>query len=132
MHKITSALLAAILFAGCSQEHQQVAFSASEAIARDGDSTRQRAINGDLNSRYLVVLADYWEQGKYDEALPFLKDLANEGSVGAAHHLAYIYGSGQGVKQNIEESAEWLARAAELGSESAARDLRRYNSGTSN
>ena len=126
MRKTSLFLLLTLLFAGCANEDARMASSASEALLQEGDPTRERAARGDLNARYLVILADYWEAGKYAEALPLLEELADEGLAGAAYHLANAYAGGQGGERDVAQAAAWLERAAELGSEAAKRDLRAY------
>ncbi len=75
----------------------------------------------------MLVLGEYWEQGKYSEAIPLLEELAADGSAGAAHHLANAYSNGQGVEKDLERAAHWLRVAADLGSEEARRSLVHYD-----
>ena len=100
--------------------------SAAEVVAHHGDEIRARAQTGDLEARYLLILGEQWGKGNYAEAIPLLEALANDGSVGAAHHLANAYSRGQGVAQDLDKAAAWLRVAANLGSEKAQRDLDNY------
>lgn len=100
--------------------------SAAEALNARNGATRADAAAGDLNARYVVVLGDYWEAGRYTEAIPHLEALALEGSTGAAHQLADAYARGIGVEADLTQAARWLGVAAEHGSEAAAQQLATY------
>lgn len=126
--KPSSILIVALLIAGCAQSSEDAQYgSASEVVAEHGGELVAAANDDDLNARYMLVLSEYWEQGKYSEAVPHLEELAGDGSSGAAHHLANAYSQGQGVEQNIETAAYWLGVAADLGSEDARHSLEAYN-----
>ena len=126
MNPLIAAVLL-LLLAGCSQGADESARgSAAEVVADHGQDLSSRASDGDLNARYVLILGEYWEPGRYAEAIPLLEALARDGSSGAAHHLADAYSRGLGVEEDLDTAAHWLGVAADLGSDEAERSLALY------
>lgn len=69
------------------------------------------------------VAKELIDQERYDEALPIVKQLAEEGNAVAQRYLGYMYDAGYGVKQNFVISADWYRKAAEHGDASAQLNL---------
>ena len=53
-----------------------------------------------------------YQAGDYEQTFKILKPLAEEENVHAQFMLAKLYQKGEGVHQNIQETAKWLMRAA--------------------
>jgi TPR repeat protein len=58
-------------------------------------------------------------KGDTDAALQVFRPLAQNGNAEAQYHLAYMYQSGTGVKQNDEEALKWYLKAAANGHQGA-------------
>lgn len=86
-----------------------------------------QAARGSADAQALVAYHKF-TIGERDTAVALWKRLAEEDHLGSIETLAMIYQQGRGVAIDYEESARWLARAAALGSEKAARDLDYYRS----
>lgn len=112
---------------GCTDDPAPILFGeGSEAEYAAMTHLRERAEDGDVDAAAQLVFLTHWRAKDYAAALPELELLAEQGSVVAARLLVITYQHGRGVEPNYEEAARWLARAAELGDERAARDLEAY------
>ncbi len=60
-----------------------------------------------------------YQAGDYAAALAEFRKLADKGVVVAQTNLGYMYSLGEGVEQDLAESAKWFRRAAEAGSTAA-------------
>ncbi len=120
-----------LVFSACENEKEKAIFTNSEYVTEEEqqwfDELEEKAQQGSQEARFQLVFHRDWLKGDYEKALPVLKDLARNNNMEAAEIVALSYREGRGVEQNYEETARWLARAAELGSESAQRDLAYYN-----
>ncbi len=58
---------------------------------------------------------EYYENGKYDKAVPIFRDLAEQGDAVAQYNLGVCYENGRGVTQSYTEAVKWLKQAAEQG-----------------
>ena len=121
-------LLALLLCLSACTDREEVIIigEGSEAEREAMALLRERAEGGDVDAATQLVFFTHWRTKDYDAALPELEDLAERGGVGAARFLVIAYQHGRGVEPDYEEAARWLARAAELGDEQAARDLAAY------
>lgn len=55
------------------------------------------------------------QSGDYKKAIQIWKPLAEGGNTSAQYTLGWLYESGQGVKQNLQQAAYWYTRAAKEG-----------------
>lgn len=70
----------------------------------------------DLNSKDPFALASQlYDDGDYKRAFGQFLSLANEGDTSAMTRVALMYGEGQGVARDVDESIRWDMRAAESG-----------------
>ena len=60
-----------------------------------------------------------YERGEFKLAFESFRDLAMEGDVDAMSMLATMYGSGEGVQYDFDQSVAWARKAAELGNYSS-------------
>ena len=120
-----------LVFSACENEKEKAIFVNSEYVTAEEqqwfDELEEKAQQGSQEARFQLVFHRDWMKGHYEKALPVLTDLARDNSMEAAEIVALSYREGLGVEKNDEEAARWLERAAELGSESAQRDLEHYN-----
>ena len=58
---------------------------------------------------------EYYENGKYDKAVPIFRDLAEQGDAVAQYNLGVCYENGRGVTQSYTEAVKWYTKAAEQG-----------------
>ncbi len=122
-------LLALLCLTACDRQDEIPGFTLGDGSEEERvalERLQERADRGDVHSAYLLVMFEDWYSGAYDEAIPKLADLADQGSVGAARTLALTYRDGRGVETDYDEAARWVARAAELGDESAHVELAAY------
>ena len=63
------------------------------------------------------------DQKRYDEALPIVKQLAEEGNAVAQSYLGRMYIKGIGVEKDDMKAVEWFRKAAEQGNAYAQRNL---------
>lgn len=65
----------------------------------------------------------YFEEGKFMEAFPWVKKMAEAGSDVMQAQLGEMYANGSGTDQNFEEAAKWYERSAKRGNQEAKRML---------
>lgn len=78
---------------------------------------KERAEQGDIYAYYDLVTLYFFGQGgaKKDEAMGVIwyRKSAENGDWASQYALGLIYGNGQGVEQDFEESVKWFRKAAE-------------------
>lgn len=120
LYALTLVLAASTLFAVCNPEKVTDTF-------RSGTSAQHVPAFGQPGSYgsapALPATARSWSPGDHRTALAHFVELVADGDAEAAHMIAQTYMYGHGVKVDHAEAARWLERAAELGSEAAAREL---------
>ena len=119
-----------LVFSACENEKEQAIFVNPDYVTEEEqqwfDDLEKKAQQGSQEARFQLAFHRDWMKGRYAKALPVLKDLAGKENMDAAAVVALAYRQGLGVEKDYEEAGRWLARAAELGSESAHRDLEHY------
>ena len=119
-----------LVFSACENEKEKAIFTNSEYVTAEEqqwfDELEGKVQQGSQEARFQLVFHRDFMKGHYEKALPVLTDLARNNSMEAAEIVALSYREGLGVEKNDEETARWLERAAELGSESVQRDLEHY------
>ena len=78
------------------------------------EELEQFANEGDAQAQFNLGLVHYKEQN-YSEALKWYETAAILGLPAAQYKLGMMYFSGQGVKQNLQESRKWLMLADRNG-----------------
>ena len=74
----------------------------------------------------LIAGKKYFENAKYDDALPHLRKAAEAGCVDAAYHLGLMYKLGVGgLRENFVEAANWFRKGALGGVGKAMSNLAR-------
>lgn len=58
---------------------------------------------------------EYFDSGRYVEAVAAWRELAEHGSAEAQYNLGICYANGWGVAQSREAAVEWYRKAAEQG-----------------
>lgn len=66
---------------------------------------------------------EYFDSGRYVEAVAAWRELAEHGSADAQYNLGVCCESGQGVVQRYKTAAEWYRKAAEQGHADAQYNL---------
>ena len=123
------AFLVLLCLTACDRQGEVPGFDVGDGSEEERvalERLQERADQGDVHSAFLLVMFGDWNDKAYDEAIPKLVELADQGSVGAARTLATAYRDGRGVEEDYDEAARWLERAAELGDEAARVELAAY------
>ena len=68
----------------------------------------------DINKKFAEAKALY-DKGRYDEAVPLLKSLAEQGHAEAQSDLGLCYDLGKGVTKDGLKAVEWYHKASEQG-----------------
>jgi TPR repeat protein len=61
--------------------------------------------------RYFQKGMALYQAGQFTEAMPYILEVAQQGSAEAQIRLAHIYMNGEGVPKNVEESEYWLRQS---------------------
>ena len=86
----------------------------------------KKAINAgcDMAKEHLGDLGIYlYDQGKYEEALNYLKEASNVGDVHAPVWIGKMYEKGEGVNQDYSEAMHWYMKAANMGNSAAMNNI---------
>jgi hypothetical protein len=132
-----SLLLVVILVVGCQPESPQDAPHSEEVYFHEAgdfdaeqvpriDSLRTAAQQGDLDAQFKLAFFTQYMEGEHAEAVETFKALAGQGHRESAEMVAVAYQQGKGVPVDYEQAAQWLERAAALGSKKAAQELVHY------
>lgn len=93
-------------------------------MAKAEEYLAMAAANGHGPSRYNYAMRLY-NAGRYDEAAPWLKALADSGDAPSALAYGLLLFEGKGVVQDKAKGIDYLTKAAEKGNHSAAYNLGR-------
>lgn len=77
--------------------------------------TRTSVKNQQLRNPNLQQGIGAYYAGDYQVAMRHFLKLAHRGDAEAQYYLAYMYDTGQGISQDLNEAARWYVRAAEQG-----------------
>jgi S1-C subfamily serine protease len=108
MTKIFAVCLMASALSVCTISQANAELSAGETLVR--------AAEGDANAQYNLAVS-FFNGGpeKYEMAVHWFKQAAEQGHVGAQNFLGMIYFSGAGIPLDYELSVYWYTKAAEQG-----------------
>jgi hypothetical protein len=96
--------------------------AATKKLAALKPAVKKPAAKKTASQIYDKALADY-NAGRYDKAVPVLKELAETGHSGAQNLFGFSYLNGKGLPQDYAEAAEWFRKAAEQGDAEAQASL---------
>ena len=71
----------------------------------------------------LAEVNQLFAQGKNEEAMKMMTEIAENGDVSAQYHLGMRYKNGEGTEMNRKEAFKWLKLSADAGSDSAQYSL---------
>ncbi len=86
--------------------------SAPDSVRGKCDPVLAKALPGDFN---FCLAAQYWDAGRHDKAVEFLRLAAGWGDKAAQMALGVAYFNGDGVPQDRALGLAWLGLAAERG-----------------
>ena len=92
------------------QEKQEIA----KCLTDEGKSTKTKAIEGDIESQFLIAELAY-DEGNFKEAFKWFWLAAQNGHAEAAAYLSSMYANGEYVSFNYDLSLQWCKIAANRG-----------------
>lgn len=102
----------------------EVSLAKNELEYKKNGITLQRIRFANKSDAVSVEVAkELIDQERYDEALPIVKQLAEDGDAVAQSYLGRMYIKGIGVEEDDMKAVEWFRKAAEQGNAYAQRNL---------
>ncbi len=102
---------------------EEFAYWAVETWALALDNPQQPTKEVDLPKGTYAEAIAYYDQQKFDKALPIFEKLANLGDEGGQYYLGLMYEDGKGVRQDNTQAVFWYRKAAEQNNPAAQSSL---------